>query len=104
MKEAETNLLKVTPEEDEVLPDNTKQYEGKIIKVSSDGWGFITSKDIPYEKIFFHWTGLNINTIRFPELKNRMKVKFNGFQVQVINEETNKPENRWRAVNITVIE
>jgi len=40
------------------------------------GYGFITSPSLPYERIFFHWQGLHQHTLRFPELKRRMKVEF----------------------------
>ena len=55
-----------------LIIDTTKEYRGKIIKVvkrtdnpNSNGWGFITSRDIPYRRIFFHWTGLKQETIHF---------------------------------------
>ena len=40
------------------------------------GYGFISSPDLPYERIFFHWSGLHQQTLRFPALKRRMKVEF----------------------------
>ncbi len=50
--------------------------EGKIIKVSDKGWGFIICKDIPFTRIFFHWTALTQDTRKFPELKRGMDVTF----------------------------
>lgn len=55
---------------------------GKIIKVSPQGWGFISSKDIEFTRIFFHWTGLTQDTLRFPELKKGMKVEFEAIEVE----------------------
>jgi len=67
---------------------------GKIIKVSDEGWGFITSKEIKFTRIFFHWTSLKQDTLNFTELTNGMKVEFTPVQV----------ENKgYRAIKIRVI-
>jgi cold shock CspA family protein len=54
---------------------------GRIIKISKDGWGFISSKDIEFTRIFFHWTALQQNTLGFKELKTGMWVEFTPTQV-----------------------
>ncbi len=53
-----------------------KVLEGKIIKVSDKGWGFIIAKEIPFVRIFFHWTALTQDTKKFTELKRNMIVSF----------------------------
>lgn len=67
--------------------------------VSSDkkkgGYGFISSPELPFERIFFHWTGLKQDTLRFPELTKRMKVEF-----QLQHDDT----NGYRAIKISVAE
>ncbi len=79
----------------EELP-NTQRVNGKIIKVSADeGWGFISSKDIKFTRIFFHWTALKQNTKKFPELKKGMKVEFTPVEVE---------GKGYRAIKIEVIE
>lgn len=86
---------KDTPEGDNspVKPDD-KRVTGKIIKVSEDGWGFISSKEIKFTRIFFHWTSLKQDTKKFQELKNGMKVEFTPVEV----------ENKgWRAIKISVL-
>lgn len=45
-------------------------------KNKKGGYGFITSPDLPFERIFFHWSGLDQKTLRFPDLKKRMRVEF----------------------------
>jgi cold shock CspA family protein len=55
---------------------------GKIIKVSDEGWGFISSRDIKFTRIFFHWTSLKQDTLRFQDLKNGMKVEFTPVEVE----------------------
>ncbi len=45
-------------------------------KDKKGGYGFIASEQLPYERIFFHWSGLSQDSLRFPELKRRMKVEF----------------------------
>jgi cold shock CspA family protein len=80
--------------ETEVKPEE-KRVVGKIIKVSEKGWGFISSKDIEFTRIFFHWTSLKQDTIRFPDLKPGMKVEFTPVNVE---------GKGWRAIRIKVIE
>ena len=68
---------------------------GRIIKVSSKGWGFISSRDIEFTRIFFHWTALKQNTLNFKELKTGMMVAFKPFQTT---------DKGYRAIDIEVIE
>lgn len=68
---------------------------GRIIKVSKDGWGFISSKEIQFTRIFFHWTALRQDTIPFLELRTGMMVEFTPLQIQ---------GKGWRAVHVKVIE
>lgn len=83
-------------EEIEVKPKNEdKEILGKIIKISRDGWGFISSKDIKFTRIFFHWTSLRQDTKKFQELKTGMKVTF--IPVEVV-------DKGYRAIKIKVIE
>lgn len=67
---------------------------GRIIKVSREGWGFISSKEIEFTRIFFHWTALKQDTIPFLELKTGMMVEFTPFQI---------PGKGWRAVHVRVV-
>jgi cold shock CspA family protein len=81
-------------------PDTTpikqedKRVKGKIIKVSEDGWGFISSKDIKFTRIFFHWTSLKQDTLKFQDLKNGMKVEFTPVEVE---------GKGYRAIKIRVL-
>ncbi len=68
---------------------------GKIIKVSKEGWGFISSRDIQFTRIFFHWTSLTQDTLPFPELRTGMHVEFTPVEVQ---------DKGWRAIHVRVIE
>lgn len=81
-------------------PANSKRYvDGRIIKISTHpetgGYGFISTREIPYTRIFFHWTGLAPDTKNFTELKTGMKVSFVGFEV---------PGKGWRAIKVKVEE
>jgi len=67
---------------------------GKIIKLSPDGWGFISSKDKPFTRIFFHWTALNGDTLNFTELHKGMTLEF----------ELVAQDRGWRAIKIDVID
>lgn len=78
------------------LPDSAK---GKIMKlnqkVEGGGYGFISSKDIPFVRIFFHWTGLLPDTTPFLELKEDMEVEFKPIRWN---------DGRYRAIKIRVLE
>ena len=78
-----------TPTKDE------KRFDGKIIKISGEGYGFISSKDIPFKRIFFHWTSLRPDTLGFEKLRSGMKVSFVAFEVE---------DRGWRAIKIKVEE
>lgn len=71
-----------------------KLITGKIIFISEEGWGHIITKDIPFEKVFFHWTALRNDTLRFKDIEEGMKVEFISFE---------HPEKGWRAINIKVM-
>lgn len=81
-------------EEAPVASTNEDLVEGKLIHVSKDGYGFITSQDIPFERIFFHWTGLDGDTLKFPDLKKGMKVMFKPQRMA---------DKGYRAIKIHVI-
>lgn len=73
-----------------------QKLNGKIIKVSKDeGWGFISSREIAFTRIFFHWTALVQDTLKFPELRTGMQVEFTPMEVQ---------DKGWRAIHVRVIE
>ena len=74
--------------------DETKAI-GKVIKVHKTGWGFISSRDIEFTRIFFHWTALRQDTLRFPELKTGMWVEFTPLEV---------PGKGYRAMHVRVTE
>lgn len=76
-------------------PIKEERIDGKIIKVSDSGWGFISSKELKFTRIFFHWSSLKQNTLKFTELKNGMKVSFVAVEV---------PEKGWRAIKIEVFQ
>lgn len=76
-------------------PKEEKRVMGKIIKVSNEGYGFISSKDIPFTRIFFHWTSLKSDTLKFTDLRAGMKVSFVAFEVE---------DKGWRAIKIKVEE
>ena len=76
-------------------PTEPERFIGKIIHLSNSGWGFITSEDVKFERIFFHWTGLEQDTLRFPNLTNGMKVEFTPKEYE---------DRGLRAIKIKVIE
>jgi cold shock CspA family protein len=75
--------------------DNTVKAVGRVIKVSKEGWGFISSKEIQFTRIFFHWTALRQDTVPFLELKTGMTVEFTPIQI---------PGKGYRAIHVRVVD
>lgn len=71
------------------------RVHGKIIKVSDSGWGFISSKDIKFTRIFFHWTSLLQDTLKFTDIHNGMKCEFTPIEVE---------GKGFRAIRIRIIQ
>jgi len=67
---------------------------GKIIDLSKSGWGFISSRDIEFTKIFFHWTSLVQGTTPFPGLRVGMMVEFTPLKIE---------GRGWRAMHVRVL-
>jgi cold shock CspA family protein len=86
-------LIDVSGSVSEGPNDDENKINGKIIKTHPDGWGFISSKDIPFTRIFFHWTSLKQDTLKFPELRVGMHVEFIPVE---------HPEKGFRAIKIKV--
>lgn len=79
-----------------VTNSEVKRIIGKIIKIAEHaGWGFITSKELKFTRIFFHWTSLKQETLNFTELKVGMKVEFTPIEFE---------DKGWRAIRIMVVE
>lgn len=87
------NEVPTVPDTTPIKPTEVRA-KGKIIKVSEDGWGFISSKEIKFTRIFFHWTSLKQDTLKFGDLKNGMLVEFTPVEVQ---------DKGWRAIKIKVL-
>lgn len=77
------------------MTDSNTKVLGRIIKISKDGWGFISSKEIQFTRIFFHWTALRQDTVSFLELRTGMIVEFTPLKIE---------GKGWRAVHVKVIE
>ena len=74
---------------------NGQKVIGRIIKISKHGWGFISSREIEFTRIFFHWTALRQDTLLFPELQQGMFVEFTPVKLD---------NKGYRAVHIRVVE
>ncbi len=74
-----------------IHPNTTKNKKG--------GFGFIASTALPYERIFFHWSGLRQDSLRFPQLEKKMKVEF----ILQYSEPSELHEGGFRAVKIKVL-
>lgn len=72
-----------------------KRVVGKIIKLHEKGYGFITSREIEFTRIFFHWTSLMQNTLNFKQLEEGMNVEFTPTEV---------PDKGVRAIKIRVVD
>lgn len=70
-----------------------KRIIGKILKTSGKGWGFITTEEMPFKRIYFHWTELNPG-FDFTNLRRGMKVEFIPIEVEGMG---------YRAIKINVV-
>lgn len=78
-----------------------KPINGRIVKLSDEGWGFITSKEQKFTRIFFHWSSLIQDTLKFTELKVGMNVEF---ICQKVEPTEDRPKQKgYRAIKISVI-
>lgn len=68
---------------------------GRIIKLSKFGWGFISSRDIEFTRIFFHWTALRQDTLGFKELKTGMYAEFIPVRT---------PDKGYRAIHMRIVD
>lgn len=75
--------------------NESRRVVGRIIKVSKEGWGFISSREIEFTRIFFHWTALQQSTLPFLEIKTGMMAEFTPVEV---------PGKGWRAIHVKVVE
>lgn len=78
-----------------------KKIQGRIVKLSDEGWGFITSKDLKFTRIFFHWSSLIQDTLKFTELKVGMNVEF--VSQEVTPTEDRPRQKGFRAIKISVV-
>ena len=72
-----------------------KRFVGKIILVNKRGYGFISTKEVPFTRIYFHWTNLLPQTANFAELKRGDEVEFNL---------VHKEDGTYKAIKIDVFE
>lgn len=72
-----------------------KKMIGRIIRTSKAGWGYISTKEMPFVRIFFHWTELRQDSVQFLDLRPGMAVEFSPVQVY---------GRGWRAIHVRVME
>lgn len=89
-----TNETMEEDKKDKVIEEREKLVTGKITKLGQ-GWGFVSSRDIPYTRIFFHWTALRQDTRNFTELTKGMFLEFKAVRYE---------RDGWRALNIYVVD
>lgn len=77
----------------------TRRVSGRITLIDEAGWGFISSKEIPFRRIFFHWSALEQKTLKFQELEEGMIVEFKPI---FIGKTETSEEKGWRAIRIVV--
>ena len=52
-----------------------KRIVGRISHLNKRGWGVLISEELPFQKIFFHWTNLD-KSIDFRTLSKKTKLSF----------------------------
>jgi|SRR5690606_35368231 len=89
----ENKIQKISEEALTELIETAKRIRGSVIGVSSRGFGFIETKEIPFTRIYFHWSALR--NIHFSELKYKDRVEFEVIEVA---------DKGLRAISIMKIE
>lgn len=80
----------------EPVPKLPDFIEGKIYYINDEkGFGFISSKAIPFKRIFFHWQDLRNDTLDFTRLRKGMSVNFKP----IFRED----KESYRAIQIRVL-
>lgn len=75
--------------------ENTR-IKGRISYISPQGYGFISSIEMKFTRIFFHWSSLTPDTLKFTELKKGMHVEFTPAEM---------PDNKGvRAYKVKVVQ
>lgn len=74
---------------------NKERIQGKIYHINRNGYGFISTEEMKFTRIFFHWQSLKNTTKKFTELKRGMLVEF---------ELLDRGEQGWAAIKIEVID
>lgn len=92
------NIFKNHPiiEEPELPSELPGRIRGKIYYLHKNGYGFIESKEIPQERIYFHWKALNHNTRKFTLLTKGDLVEFSPRKYD--------EKKGWVALRVQVVE
>lgn len=77
------------------MTEPLKRLIGKVTVVHPKGFFFISCKDMPFIRIYAHWTALIPQTINFKELKVGDEVEFSPIETK---------NQGWRAIKIDVLE
>lgn len=91
----------VKKEETAAKEAREKRIVGKIIRTDPRGYGFITSEEIPFERIFWHWTSLTFDTLKFPDIRRGMKVEF---VPRHQGKDENNKDKGYKAIRISIID
>ncbi len=84
------------------MSDISKRIEGKIIHLDEEGWGFFSSDEVKYERIFFHWSALSKGERNFKYLQRGMRCTFDCVFIKASKD--GLPDKGWRALKIKVVD
>jgi len=56
--------------------ENARRVTGRIMVLIPRGYGFISSSEVPFTRIFFHWSGLTPSSKHFSKLRVGDYVEF----------------------------
>ncbi len=84
------------------MSDTSKRIEDKVIHLDEEGWGFFSSDEVKYERIFFHWSALSKGERNFKYLQRGMRCTFDCVFIKASKD--GLPDKGWRALKIKVID
>ncbi len=73
--------------------DDSRKFQGKILKLYKKGYGFLSTPELEFTRVFFHWSVLTRDSPKFPDLAPNMPVEFSAREFD---------EKGWRAIMVKV--
>ncbi len=79
--------------EDKETYGEGRKFTGKILRLYRKGYGFLSTPELEFTRVFFHWSVLTRESPNFTELTPNMSVEFTAREFE---------DKGWRAMMVKV--